>query len=111
MAAKAAKSSLSKVEYFNSVELSFLLKKARGNQDPWVNCCKTPPTCVSDASTASDMTAPGVGCTSFVQFAKAALPEVKAASALSDHSNVLGLPRSKSVNGFRVPAIPGKNLL
>ena len=53
MAENAANNSLSKVEYLTSAEFSFLLKKAKGDQelDP-DNCCKTPPTCVSEASTA-----------------------------------------------------------
>jgi hypothetical protein len=28
----------------------------------------------------------------------------------SDQTNVLGFPRNKSVNGCKVPAIPGRNL-
>jgi hypothetical protein len=63
---------------------------------------------VSDASTARDMVAPGVGCTSLVQEAYATLPAIKAALADSDQTNVLGFPRSKSVNGCKVPAIPAE---
>ena len=112
MAENAANNSLSKVEYLTSAEFSFLLKKAKGDQEPDPdNCCKTPPTCVSEASTAKEIVASGVGWTRTVQFASAALPAMNAAAAESDHNNFLGLPRSKSVNGCRTPAIPGKNLL
>jgi len=38
MAAKTASSSQSNVEYFDSVEESFLLKKASGFQDPVDSC-------------------------------------------------------------------------
>jgi hypothetical protein len=99
------------VEYFNSGELSFLLKKASGNHEPWFNCCNTPPICVSDASTARETIAPGVGCTNLVHAANAALPAVKTDWVDPDQTNVFGLPRNKSVNSLSVPAIPGKNLL
>jgi hypothetical protein len=42
-AAKTANNSRSKVEYFDSGEESFLLKKASGFHEPAVSCCKTPP--------------------------------------------------------------------
>jgi len=114
MAAKAAQSSRANVEYFDSGEDNFLLKKARGNHKPLVSCCNTPPTWVSEASTAREMVAPGVGCTSLVQDANAALPAMKAALADSDQTNVLGFPRIKYVKGYKVTEIPaeifGKNL-
>jgi hypothetical protein len=62
---------------------------------------------VSEASVASDMTAPGRGCAREVAAARAALAALKAAAAFSDHTSVFGLPRSRSVNGWSVPAIPG----
>src|SRR5450830_1977197 len=67
MALKAANSSLSNVLYFSSAVVNFLLKKARGLQDPLSNCCKTPPTCVSEASTAKESTEFGLGCARTVQ--------------------------------------------
>src|SRR5450830_1372048 len=72
MALKAANSSLSKVLYFSSAVDSFLLKKARGRQDPLSNCCKTPPTCVSEASTAKESNEFGLGCAKIVQSFNAA---------------------------------------
>jgi hypothetical protein len=61
-AEKAANNSRSKVEYLTSAEESFLLKNARGDQEPELDsCCKTPPTCESEASTAKDIVAPGEG--------------------------------------------------
>ena len=39
----------------------------------------------------------------------AALAAPKAAAAGSDQTNVFGLPRSRSVNGWSVPAMPGRN--
>ena len=59
MARKAASSSRSKVEYHVSVADDFLLKKARGAQDPSSNCCKTAPTYVAEASTARARVAEG----------------------------------------------------
>ncbi len=109
---RIAEKAANKVEYLTSAEFNFLLKKAKGDQDPdAANCCKTPPTWVSDASTARDIVGSGVGCTKTVHFASASLPATKAAAAVSDHSNFFGLPRNKSVKGWRMPAIPGKNLL
>jgi hypothetical protein len=42
-AAKTANNSRSKVEYFDSSEDSFLLKKASGFHEPADSCCRTPP--------------------------------------------------------------------
>ncbi len=109
IAANTASSSLSNVEYFDSGTDNFLLKKARGCHDPEESCCKTPPMCVSDASAASEITAPGSGCASAVAEMSAALAAQKAAAAESDQLRDLGLPRSRSVSGCRIPAIPGKN--
>jgi hypothetical protein len=50
------------VEYFASVGDSFRLKKARGRQLLPSNCCRTPPTCESDASVTREMVAFGAGC-------------------------------------------------
>jgi hypothetical protein len=110
MAEKADKSSRSNVECFNSGEDNFLLKNASSNHVSSVNCCKTPPTWVSEASTAREMTAPGVGCTRLEQDANPTLPVTKAALADSDQTNIFRFPPSKSVNGCKVPAIPGRNL-
>ncbi len=64
--------------------------------------------CVLEASVASEMTAPGRGCTSDVAAARAVLAAPKAAAALSDHTSVFGLPLNRSVNRWSVPAIPGR---
>ena len=61
MAEYAAKSSLSKAEYLDSGVVSFLEKKPNGAQLPATFCCRTPPTCESDASTANDNGAFGAG--------------------------------------------------
>jgi hypothetical protein len=108
MAANTASSSRSKVEYFDSAVESFLLKKASGLHDPADSCWSTPPMWVSEASVASDITAPGRGCVREVAAARAVLAALKAAAALSDHTSVFGLPLSRSVNGWSVPAIPGR---
>jgi hypothetical protein len=42
-AAKTANNSRSKVEYLDSGEDSFLLKKVSGYHEPFDSCCRTPP--------------------------------------------------------------------
>ena len=61
-AEKSAESSWSKAEQQVSVSDSFLEKKVRGDQDCCTCCWSTPPMCVSEASTARDIYAPGAGC-------------------------------------------------
>src|SRR5450830_165094 len=92
MALKAANSSLSKVLYFSSAVDSFLLKKASGRHDPLSNCCKTPQTCMSEASTAKESTAFGLGWAKVVQSCNAAFATPKAASASGVQSNCFGAP-------------------
>jgi hypothetical protein len=53
----AASNSLSKVEYFCWAASNFLLKKARGAHALPCHCCRTAPTCLSEASTARLMAA------------------------------------------------------
>ena len=48
----------------DSADDNFLEKKVRGDQDPWLRCCRTAPTWESGASTAKDTAAPGTGCVS-----------------------------------------------
>ena len=45
-------------------EDNFLEKKAWGDQDPWMPCCRTAPMWELDMSTAKDTAAPGTGCVS-----------------------------------------------
>jgi hypothetical protein len=81
MVAKAASSSLSKVEYLTSAGASFLEKKAKGFQPFLTCCCSTPPTCESEASTERERTAFGAGWQSGTAATRAALAAMKAASA------------------------------
>ena len=99
-------SSLSKVEYFTSVAVSFLEKKARGRQPPFSNCCRTPPTCESEASVTREMMALGAGWERLVALARAILAASNAAAAGVDQARDFGEPFSRSVRGCRVPATP-----
>ena len=64
----------------DSTEDNFLEKKARGDQDPWMPCCRTAPTWESDVSTAKDTAAPGTGCVSTGTADKRSLAVEKAES-------------------------------
>ncbi len=110
MVAKAASSSLSKVEYFASAGASFFEKKANGFQPLPTCCCRTPPTCESEALTERKSTAFGAGWQSGTAATRAALAATKAASA-GDQSRTLGDPFSKSVRGWRVRATAGRKRL
>jgi hypothetical protein len=96
------------VEYFASVAVSFLEKKARGRQPPFSYCCRTPPTCESEASVTREMEAMAAGCERLVALRRATLAASKAVVAAGDQASVLGVPLSKSVRGCRVRATPGR---
>ena len=66
-------------------EDNFLEKKVRGDQDPWMHCCRTAPTWESDLSTAKDTAAPGTGCVSTEPADKRSLAVEKAESNVADH--------------------------
>jgi hypothetical protein len=65
------------------------------------SCCRTPPMWESDASTARERVAPGVGCESGTAATRAALTAENTSAAAADQSSDLGLPRSRSVSGLR----------
>ena len=69
----------------DSAEDNFLVKKARGDQDPWMRCCRTVPTWESDVSTAKDTAAPGTGCVRTGTGNKRSLAAEKAESNVGDH--------------------------
>ena len=64
----------------DSADDNFLEKKVRGDQDPWLRCCRTAPTWESGASTAKDTAAPGTGCVSTGKADKRSLGAEKAGS-------------------------------
>ena len=72
--------------------MSFLEKKARGRQPPFSNCCRTPPTCESEASVTREMVALGAGCERLV--ALAILAASNAAAAGVDQARDFGEPVS-----------------
>jgi hypothetical protein len=111
MVAKAASSSRSKVEYLTSAGASFLEKKAKGFQSFPTFCCRTPPTCESEASTERERTAFGAGWQSGTAATRAALAAANAASAVADQSRTFGEPFNKSVSGWRVRATAGRKRL
>jgi hypothetical protein len=111
MAEWAANNSLSKVEYFSCAGDNFLEKKASGDHPPFWNCCKTPPTCEFEASTAREIEAPGAGCERGTTDRREALAASKAAAASADHNKTLGLPLRRSVRGCRIFAMEGRNCL
>ncbi len=108
MAEWAANNSLSKVEYLTCVGDNFLEKKASGDHPPFWYCCRTPPTCELEASTAREIEAPGAGCERGTTDMREALAASKAAVASADHNKTLGLPLSRSVRGCRIFAIAGR---
>jgi hypothetical protein len=81
------------------------VRRFRTSLVAFATCCTLP---ISEASVADEMTAPGRGWTSAVAATRAALAAQKAAAARSDQTSVFGFPRSRSVNGWSVPAIPGR---
>jgi hypothetical protein len=111
MAEWAANNSLSKVEYFSCAGDNFLEKKASGDHPPFWNCCKTPPTCEFEASTAREIEAPGAGCERGTTDTREALAASKATVASAYHNKTLGLPLRTSVRGFRIFAMAGRNFL
>ncbi len=86
---------------------SFLEKKANGCQLPCVCCCKTAPTCVSDASVAKESLADGCGCCNDTAYANSDLA-VSKASCMSGVQDSWPVPDMASVSGLRTFAVPGK---
>ena len=78
---------------------SFLEKKAKGFQFFPTFCCRTPPTCESEASTERERTAFGAGWQSGTAATRAALAATNAASAAGDQSRTFGEPFNRSVRG------------
>ena len=96
---KHANSSLSKVEYLDSVESNFLEKKPRGCHAPCTCCCSTPPTCVSEASVARESTAPGAAWESGTAAVSAVFACWKADTMFGDQESFCGLPAKAAVRG------------
>ncbi len=69
----AANSSWSKFENRAWVGVIFCEKNTSGRQARFSSCCRMPPTCESEASTASEIVAPGAGCDSGTAAIRAAL--------------------------------------
>ena len=92
MAVKAASSSLSKAEYFHSVEDNFLEKKPSGRQPFTSRCCRTPPMWVSDASAVKNSSAWCSGCACGTASTRASLMAVKDTCMSVDHTRTFGLP-------------------
>jgi hypothetical protein len=110
MAAAAARSSRSNVEYFDSAGCSLREKKPNGCQDSCTCCCSGPPMCVSDASVArvrAAIAALGAGCVSGTAVSSTCLLCWNALSRAGDYSNVFLPPLRASVSGSRTAAIPG----
>jgi len=114
MEENAARSSLSKAEYLTSAEESFLEKNAIGAQEPQTSCCNTPPTCVLEASTATEIGAFGTGWTRVGRDDRRALAEEKAEVISGDQIRAfldpLG-PFSASVKGAKICAASLINFL
>ncbi len=107
---EAANNSRSNVEKRTWVGVNFCEKNANGRHALFSSCWRTPPTCESDASTAKASVAPGAGWESSTVATRAALAAVNASAAEAVHSSVFGLPRNRSVRGWSVAAILGRNL-
>ena len=93
-----------KAEYLDSAEDNFLEKKARGDQDPWMRCCRTAPMWESDASTAKDTAAPGTGCVSTRTAVKRSLAAEKAESKVGFKWRDFLRPFKALVRGARTRA-------
>ena len=83
----------------DSVEDNFLEKKARGDQDPWMRCCRTAPIWESDVSTAKGTAAPGTGCVRTGMADKRNLVAEKAESNLGDYCRDFPGPFKALVRG------------
>ena len=79
-----ARSSLSKVAYFRSAVVSFLLKKVSGCQEPSRNWSREPPTANSEASTVIASLHLSVACSRRTAEARADLAVSKAIWQSSD---------------------------
>ena len=86
-------------------------KNARGDQEPLIFCWNTPPTWVSEASTARESGADGTGCPSLGTEARRSLAEMKENSISSVHRKDLGSPLRAEVRGARIPAASFMNRL
>ena len=82
-------------------EDNFLEKKARRDQDPWMCCCRTAPTWESDASTAMDTAALGIGYVRTGMADRRSLAAEKAESIIGDHWRDFPGPFKTLVGGAR----------
>ena len=94
----------------DSAEDNFLEKKARGDQDPRMSCCRTAPTWESDASTAKDTAAPGTGCVRTGTADKRSLTAEKTESNVGDHCGEFPGPFKALVRGARTQAAERRKL-
>ena len=85
-------------------EDNLLEKKARGDQDPRMHCCRTASTLESDTSTAKDTAAPGTGCVSTGTADKRSLATEKAESNVGNHCRDFPELFKASVRGARTRA-------
>ena len=83
---------------------SFLEKKARGDQNCCTRCWSTPPACVSEASTAKEIGAPGMGCTRMGTEERMSRAGLKAASRVGVQSNSIPGPLRLLVRGPKINA-------
>ena len=90
-------------------EDNFLEKKARGDQDPWMHCCRTAPRWESNASTAKDTAAPVTGCVSTGTADKRSLSVEKAESNVGFQWRDFPGPFKALVRGARSKENNGKN--
>ena len=79
-------------------------KKARGDQDPWMRCCRTAPTWESDLSTAKDRASPETGCVSTGTADKRSLAVQKAESNVGFQWREFLGPFKALVRGARTQA-------
>ena len=77
-------------------------EEPRGDQDCCTRCWITPPTCVSEATTAREIGAPGMGCTRIGVVKRLSLARQKAASRGGVKSNSLPGPLRALVRGARI---------
>ncbi len=107
MAATAAISSRSNVEYFDSASCSLREKKPNGCQEPRTCWWSAPPMWVLDASIAKAMAALGAGCASGTAVVSTFLLHRNGLSRAGVHSSVFLPPLRVVVSSSRTPAIPG----
>ena len=88
----------------DSAEDNFLERKARGDQETWMRCCKTAPTWESNTFTSKDTAAPGTGCVKTGTAHKRSLAAKKAKSNVGDHCRDFPGPFKMLVRGARTQA-------